>query len=139
MVAINFISVSNKTVIEHLIEMLDALISKSHNVCILAENQEEAESTNADLWSKSLFLPHVLINDTLEAQTSIVVSYNQRVATKNNPTHLIILNKAEVEDINNFLSVDIVFNENSTDIKSYNRERWKNLKNKGFTINATKI
>ncbi len=139
MVEINFISVSSKTVVKHLIEMLDALINKKHNVCVLTENQQEAENTNSVLWSQSLFLPHVLVNNQLEMETNVVVSYNKIVETKNKPTHLILLNKAEVENINNFTSIDIVFNENDNEIKNYNRDRWKNLKNKGFKINATKI
>lgn len=70
-----YFNVANKP--QLLAELVQGALNKRRQVTVLAEDAEKASDISASLWQHNAtsFMPNVLMNDVLAAQTPIVVHY----------------------------------------------------------------
>jgi DNA polymerase-3 subunit chi len=108
--------------------------SANCNIVLFVDDREDLVSLDEALWtfSESDFLPHVLANDPLAAQTPIILTHSDAIAL---PHHHILINLSCTPPAN-LDQFERMFEVISSDIadKSAGRERYRLYQQRGYTL-----
>ena len=103
-------------------------------IVILAQDRSQLARLDAMLWtfSEQDFLPHVMANDVLDAQTPILLTADPRMKS---PHHQILINLSDTppEHFARFERMFEIVSSDDTD-KSAGRERYSYYKQRGYPL-----
>ena len=131
-----YFNVDNKQ--QLLADLVQAALTKRRQVTILTDNAEKAAELSTSLWQQSAtsFLPNVLVNDDLAAQTPVLLHWPDNALPQNAITQddmLINLTAAEPSFFSRFTHlVELVGDEEQDKMRA--RERYKFYRDRGYDI-----
>jgi DNA polymerase III subunit chi len=126
-----YFNVSNKSKL--LAELVQSALNKRRLVTVFAEDAVKAGEISVSLWQHEAtsFMPNVLVNDDLAAQTPIVIHWQQEALLQDDM--LINLTQAEPSFFSRFTNlVELVGDEEQDKMRA--RERYKFYRDRGYDI-----
>jgi DNA polymerase-3 subunit chi len=126
-----YFNVANKQQV--ISDLVQSALSKRRQVTIFAEDQNAASNVSANLWQnkQESFLPNVLANHTLAAQTPVVVHWQENQLLQDDM--LINLTAIEPSFFSRFTQLVELVGGDEQD-KAVARQRYKFYRDRGYEI-----
>lgn len=136
MTEINFYvssSASSDAIYKLLPSLLERIVAQKHKVLIACNNEAEVKRVDKFLWEcdAEKFIPHgTAANQFAEDQPILITKEDENL---NMSDILICLSGKQVKDFSSYLKVIDIF-EGSEEQKQEGRVRWKDYKEKGYSL-----
>jgi DNA polymerase-3 subunit chi len=124
-----------KTKLEQAVpEIVAKALAQNFRVLIKANDSDELEALDKALWANDSgsFLPHSMVRDAHTAEQPIFLTTGND--NPNNATILFLINGAEFANLEPFTRCCEVFDGTDETIVAAARQKWKDYKDKGYTL-----
>ena len=121
-----------------LLSLLKPALEKRHQVTLMAENEEDANSWSNSIWQTSQvdFLPNVLATDALADQTQIIIDWQEK--NLNQDDILINLTQRQLVCFSRFRQmIELVGRDEAEKVAA--RSRFKFYRDRGYDIKHHEI
>jgi DNA polymerase-3 subunit chi len=134
MTDIRFYHLQQKKLEQALPEILAKALERRHRVAVKAGSRERLEALNGILWAydPESFLPHGMARDGHEAEQPVWLSTEDD--NPNQATVLVLVDGAASAAVEKFDLCCEIFDGNDPAVVLAARERWKDYKDKGFSL-----
>ena len=134
MTDIRFYHLQQKKLEQALPEILAKALERGHRVVVKADSAERLEALNGILWAydPESFLPHGMARDGHEAEQPVWLSTEDD--NPNQATVLVLVDGATSAAVEKFDLCCEIFDGNDPAVVLAARERWKDYKDKGFSL-----
>lgn len=134
MVAVVFHKLKNKSIERELFEHLTALLVNGERALVRLASEDEMDALDSALWAveANSFLPHATARGHHSSEQPVLLTVNEEVT--NNAKTLFLLPGAEVNNLENFNNVIVLFDEERPSHVAAARVLWQSLKKQGMSL-----